>query len=85
VEKTINTTKIDEYTEVGHVLDNALQYLTFLKVSKDRCLLLLKIFLNEDFVRYHYVIIGVVDLHNFYFNRFIYVNVEISDRLHIDL
>ncbi len=36
-------------------------------------------------MRNYYVIVGVVDFHHFYFHFLTYIDIEISDRLHVDL
>src|SRR4051812_31184704 len=80
VEQSVYTAKIDEYTEVGHVLDNTFQHLAFVEVGEDSCLLLFEIFLDKYLVRYDYVVVGVVDLHHLHFDSFVYINIEVTDR-----
>ena len=43
MEKTIYAAEVDEHTEVGHVLDNTFQHLTFFQVGEDGGLLLLEV------------------------------------------
>ncbi|MNL22655.1 hypothetical protein D3C87_1440110 [compost metagenome] len=85
MQQTVNTTKVDEHTEVGHVFDHAFQYLTFFKVVQDLLTLCFEVFLDQDFVRYYYVIVSVVDFHNFYFHTLSDEYVEVANWLHIDL
>ena len=85
MKKTIDTTQVDEYTEIGHVLDHTFQYLTLLQVVQDFCFLLFEILLDQYFVRNNYVIVGVVDFNNLHFHFLAYINIEIPDRLHVNL
>src|SRR5690606_7658745 len=51
VKETIDATKVDKHTKVGHVLDRTFQHLTLLEVVEDRHLLLFKILFDKHLVR----------------------------------
>ena len=51
MQQAVYTTQIDEYTEIGHVLDYTFEHLTFFQVFEDFGFLLLEIFLDEYFNR----------------------------------
>ena len=85
VEQAVYTAEVDEHTKVGHVLDHPFQHLTLVEVGEDSGLLLLEVFLDEDLMRYHDVIVGVVDFHHFHLDVLIYIDIEVADRFHVDL
>src|ERR1043166_1587003 len=85
VKQAVNTAQVDEYTERGHVFHGTFEYLSFFKLRQDVDLLLLDIFLDEHFMRDHYVFERVIDFYHFERHGGAYVNVVILDRLGIDL
>src|SRR5690606_10540434 len=85
MDKTINSTKINEYTVRGNVLNSTFKYLTFFKLTNDLFLLLFNIGFNKRFVRYNNVLEFMVDLHNFKFHCFSYVSIVITNWLHVNL
>ena len=85
MDKSVNATKVDEYTVRSDVFNGTFQYLAFLKLRHDVNFLLLKLSFDKGFVRYNHVFKFVVDFNNFEFHGFTNVNVVIADRLNINL
>src|SRR3990172_6974062 len=85
MQQSIHSSQVDEYAEVGHILDHAFQHLSFLEVVQDHCLLFFKVFFNQDLVRNNYVIVSIIDLDNFHFHLLAHEDIEIPDRFYIDL
>src|SRR5690606_37171490 len=85
VDKSVNTSKVDEYTVRSNVFNNTFKYLAFFKLPDDFFFLYLDISLDKSLVRYNYVFEFMVDFHNFKFHSFIYILIVITDRLNVYL
>src|SRR5258706_6053853 len=85
VQQSVYASQVDEHTEVGHVLDHAFEHMALFEVGEDGRFLLFEVFLDQYLVRYHDVVVGVVDLHDFHLNRLVDINIKVAYRFHVDL
>ena len=85
VDQTIHTSKVDKDSVRSDVFHNTFQYLAFLQLTDDLFFLFFDIRFDQSFVRYHYVLELVVDLHYFELHGLTYVLIVIADRFHVDL
>ena len=85
VDKSINTTKINKHTVRSNILHSTFKNLTFFKFTDNFFLLKLDISLDKCFVWYNNVFEVMVDFHHLEFHCFTYINIVITDRLHVDL
>ena len=65
VDKTVNTTEVDEYTVRSDVLDSTFENLTLFELGDDFALLLFEFGFDEGLVRNNNVLEFFVDLDNF--------------------
>ncbi|MNL29810.1 hypothetical protein D3C87_1515090 [compost metagenome] len=85
VDKSVNTSKVDEYTVRSNVFNNTFKYLAFFKLPNDFFFLNFDICFDKRFVRNNYVFKLMVDFHNFEFHSFVYILIVISDWLNVNL
>jgi hypothetical protein len=85
VEQTIHTAEVEERTEVGDVLDDTLEYLTFFEASEDLLALFGQIAFDECLVADNSVFDLLVDLHHFEFHDFAYVLIVVNHRFDVNL
>ncbi len=85
VDKTVDTTKVNEYTVGGDILNSALEDLTLLELGDDLLLLLLELGLDKGLVRDDDIAELSVDLNNLELHGLADEDVVVADGLDIDL
>ena len=83
--EAVDAPQVDKHAIGGDVLDCALEHLAFLEMRNDFFALLLKLCLDESFVRYHNILELLVDLHNLELHRFANEDIVVAYGLHVDL
>ena len=83
--ETVNAAKVDEHTVAGDVLDCTLKYLTFLKLSDDLTLLLLKLGLDESLVADNDILEFLIDLNDLELHGLAHEDIIVADGLDVDL
>ena len=85
VDKTVYAAEVDKHTVRGDVLNSTFEHLTFLKLGNDVFLLLLELCFDESFVRYDYVLVFLVDLHDLELHSLAYEYVIVANLFNVDL
>ncbi|MPM24463.1 hypothetical protein SDC9_70945 [bioreactor metagenome] len=85
VDKSVDTTQIDEYTVGCNVFDCSFKNLTFFELGNDLSLLGFEFVFDKGFVRYNNVFEFIVDLDDFEIHDLSDKNVVIADWLHVNL
>ena len=85
VDKTINTTEVDEHAIGCDVLNGAFENLTFFELSDDFAFLLLEFSLDKSFMRHNDILEFLVDLYNLEFHGLANVNIVVADGAYVDL
>ena len=85
MDETVNTAEVNEYAVVGDILDNALEYLTLLKLADELCPLLLLLCLEKSLVGHNYIAELLIDLYNLAIYVLVNKLVVVADRLDVDL
>ena len=85
VDKTVDTTKVDEDTIGGDVLDGAFEHLAFFEVADDFGLLGFDLVLDEGFVGDYHILVFVIDFDDFELHALVDKHVVVADGFDIDL
>ncbi len=85
MDKTVNTTEVDEYAVVGDVLNGTLKYLSFLEFADDLSFLSLEFSLDKSFVRYNDVAELRVQFYDLELHRLAYEDIVVANRFYVDL
>ena len=85
VDKSVNTTEVDEYAVGGDVLNRTFKDLSFFKLGNDFFLLCFKFFFDKSLVRNNHVAELLVDFNHLEFHGFANKYVVVPDRMYVDL
>ena len=85
MDESVNTSKVNEYTIGCDILDNTLEYLSFLELADNLFLLCLKLCLDESLVRNNDIAELLIDFHNLELHCLAYEDVVVADRMNINL
>src|ERR1035437_8654741 len=85
MDKSVNTTEVDEYTIGCNVFDSTLKYLAFFKLGNNILFLLFEFSLNKSFMRNNHILEFMINLNNLEFHCFTYKYIIIADWLNINL
>ena len=85
MDKSVNTTEVNEYTISGDVLNRTLEDLTFFELGNDFFLLCFKFFFDKSLVRNNHVAELLIDLNHLEFHGFANKYVVVPDGMYVDL
>ena len=85
VDKTVDTTEVNEYTIVGDVLDCSFENLAFFEFADDLALLLLEFSLKKSLVRNDNVTEFLINLNDLEVHCLVNICIVILDRTDVDL
>ena len=85
VDKTVNTTEVNEYAIVGDVLDDTFENLAFFKFANDLLFTSFEFSLDECLVANNDIAEVLIDFNNLKFHGFANEHVVVADGFNIDL
>ena len=83
--KSVYSTKVDEYTIRSNVLNSTFENLTFFELANNFFLLCFKFSFNESLMRNNNIAEFLVDFYNLEFHCFSYEYVVVTNRMNVDL